>query len=685
MKCNRCGKVNDPEASFCEQCGASLQSLTCPKCGKENKPDSKFCKHCGQALDQPALPPAPQSPAATPPSTSKPVATPRRGVPAWGWALIALAALVILVPALFLILKPKGASVVETSTPTASLTKTATPTGITTNTPTPTPTPIGAGTGRIAFYNYGGTEDNPIRNIYSVNADGSGLAQLTNFSDPKMGIAFLDWSPDGQFLLFDRKVLYGQYSTFQLFILSPNAPYFLMRPISRGSGNQTTDFQSSWSPDGKFIIFSSNRQNTPLPPRIDLFTLNLETNDLAQLTQMEGTTVIYRPVYSPNMQQIAFIATMPSSNFSGILYVINADGTGLRNLVDTCGAGEGPVFSPNGEYLAFSSACDSATGIFIIRPDGTGLQQLTDTADYSPLWSPDGSKILFVSTRDENSDLYIINANGSNEFPLVVNPDSINYGSWSPDGQWIAFTSDRDGDYEVYIIKTDGTGLAQLTNNQTPDYNPIWQPPVSGSSPEMPILGQELVNPQIGDVETFDDWTGEDWSVSENASISQGDNKDLMLPGEISFDSWAVSPAIEPGQGILVRFKLSGTQAEFFLAQNQWDTPDYRRFGGALYGQSLMETSIWEGQDNQLSNQVMEGPLVFAPDHWYGLFIGVNQEQVFHFLVWDWEDPGQFARHEFQGDDTWEVEQWNFIVQVIEGPIFLDDFGIVSFDGFTNP
>jgi len=46
--------------------------------------------------------------------------------------------------------------------------------------------------------------------------------------------------------------------------------------------------------------------------------------------------------------------------------------------------------------------------------------------------------------------------------------------SFSPDGGWIAFTSFRDGDNEIYIMRTDGSELTQLTENDTPDWQPRW-------------------------------------------------------------------------------------------------------------------------------------------------------------------------------------------------------------------
>jgi hypothetical protein len=186
-------------------------------------------------------------------------------------------------------------------------------------------------------------------------------------------------------------------------------------------------------------------------------------------------------------------------------------------------------------------------------------------------------------------------------------------------------------------------------------------------------------------VETFENWTGNGWKSSDNVSIvGDATGKSIQLPGKATFATWLVAPPIEPGNGILAKFMLSGTRVEFFLGQNEWSSPSYHRFGGAFYTGDRMETTIWEGGDNHLSNQEIDGSLIFNTGQWYGLFIGADQNGDFRFVAWDWEDPEQYVWHDFHGGSDWAKGQWWFDVQVDEGTVLLDDVYFIAFDPFQG-
>ena len=185
------------------------------------------------------------------------------------------------------------------------------------------------------------------------------------------------------------------------------------------------------------------------------------------------------------------------------------------------GREEVPDWSPDGEWMAFSTERDFNIDIFLARPDGTPQRRLTSDPghDTSPRWSPDGSQLVFVSDRAGQDDLFVIDFDGSTERNLTRSPEDEGHPSWSPDGRsllfsrtatggapdifrldietggvvnltnspgwdavssWspegdrIAFTSNRDGNWEIYSMDPAGGDVRRLTNSPGFDGDPVW-------------------------------------------------------------------------------------------------------------------------------------------------------------------------------------------------------------------
>ena len=160
------------------------------------------------------------------------------------------------------------------------------------------------------------------------------------------------------------------------------------------------------------------------------------------------------------------------------LFTIGADGTGLRQLTDTRDFEQHPVWSPDGQRIAFTRG-DVMTNIdiWVMKADGSGPQRLTvhPERDSRAAWSPDGGQIAFVSQRDGDVAVWIMDAEGGNQRKLARGREP----SWSPDGRQIAFVSGQlegaEND-ELFLIDVDGTDLRRLTNDNKFDWFPAWSP-----------------------------------------------------------------------------------------------------------------------------------------------------------------------------------------------------------------
>lgn len=169
---------------------------------------------------------------------------------------------------------------------------------------------------------------------------------------------------------------------------------------------------------------------------------------------------------------------------SGIYTVRASDGGGLVRLTRAPrGASDGyPQYSPNGKEVVFfrngsGVSPNGAGALFVVNTDGTGLRQITPSgfAFLTQSWSPDGRWIVFERPYGE---LYLVHPDGSglHRIPLQLPPGSgASNPTWSPDGTRIAFSLQRGSEANIFTVRTDSTGLQQVTHfTGVEEQNPDW-------------------------------------------------------------------------------------------------------------------------------------------------------------------------------------------------------------------
>lgn len=197
------------------------------------------------------------------------------------------------------------------------------------------------------------------------------------------------------------------------------------------------------------------------------------------------------------------------------------------------------------------------------------------------------------------------------------------------------------------------------------------------------FLQSKLVNPKVLFYEDFGDWQNHEWYTSTNVKTVNDGGTVLMVPGVEGLKAYLCSQQFYQNRGLLTKIKFSGQayQMEFFISQNQWAAPDYMRFGGSIYFTDRLQTNIWAGTNNDLSNILMDGALRYTSDRWYGLFIGQDSSGNFLISSWALDDPGEeYTGYSIKKTGAWTSGLWNSCFQIGAGTLYVDDFIILSYD-----
>lgn len=238
----------------------------------------------------------------------------------------------------------------------------------------------------------------------------------------------------------------------------------------------------AWSPDGKLIAFNAREAG-----REEIFVMDADGSNVRQLTENAGNN--YYPSWSPDSKQIAFAS---NRNGSFQVFVMQADGANVRPLTDGTKRAEKPAWSNDGSEIAIMLVEGNNAEVYAVRADASSMRRLTNhpANDFNPAWSPDDKRIAFNSSRAGDHEIFVMDWDGSNVRQLTNATGWSEKPAWSPDGTKIAFYSNRDGDADIYVMDADGENVTRLTTAKGFDAQPAWEPAI--------VTAQATVTAQAG-------------------------------------------------------------------------------------------------------------------------------------------------------------------------------------------
>ena len=207
--------------------------------------------------------------------------------------------------------------------------------------------------------------DGPAQ-VWVMNADGTHQHAVTRLTGTLRGIQFfgdssssrLDWSPDGQTIVFAAYPPDPQNNGGPRHLYLANVRTGAVTALTKGSSMKTDDDDPVWSPDGRWIAFLR------APGRVML--VSPTTHRLRLLTYRGAPLDASGLAWSPDGRRLAF-------NSHGKIAVIDADGTHLRSLGVW---GSQPSWSPDGRWIVYNAGGNVA-GLAEIRSNGSGRRQIS--------------------------------------------------------------------------------------------------------------------------------------------------------------------------------------------------------------------------------------------------------------------------------------------------------------------
>ena len=291
------------------------------------------------------------------------------------------------------------------------------------------------------------------RAIYVRAADGGPATRIAVLDQPHS----FSWSPDGSRLAFVLGNAAFVYAPNAIGNIAPSSLWIVS--AAGGRPERITDATSLntspvWMPDGRGLLFVSNRDGTRDLYRLQLDRAGRPSGAPARLTtglglhgidlSRDGRVLVYS-----GFTEYANIWSLPIPDRAPLSAAAAEPLTAGHQSI------EGLAISPDGRWLAFDSDRGGHQAIYRVPLTGGEPEPLSADSgdDFMPSWSPDAREIAYYGFRQGRRRLFVMPVDGGAPSPVAADSGNQRYPDWAPDGRHLVFHSDRTGRFELYVVE----------------------------------------------------------------------------------------------------------------------------------------------------------------------------------------------------------------------------------------
>jgi TolB protein len=211
------------------------------------------------------------------------------------------------------------------------------------------------------------------QDLFVAGADGRDAKSVV--ASPNASIQGPAWSPDSQTIAFH----WNKDGNWEIYAVGADGT-----GLRRLTYHPAFDSTPAFSPDGRSIVFTSDRVGDQVGEDSHLYAMNVDGSGVRPITHGQDES---SADFAPDGKRIAYVGF---TRGNADIWVADADGTRARRITTRPLFDYSPRWSPDGRWIAFEGYVASYPELFVIRPDGSGLRQVTHAGVYSgePAWRP---------------------------------------------------------------------------------------------------------------------------------------------------------------------------------------------------------------------------------------------------------------------------------------------------------